>query len=80
MFVLLFICLIGIILSFSYSSFFVILDDHRAAEMYVSELNYTININDNTINSIFISNGTSDVTIVLSSNNGVNTKYKLSYI
>ena len=45
--------------------------------MYVNELNYTININANTTNSIF---GTSDVTIILSSNNDVNTKYKLSYI
>lgn len=50
---------------------------NRAAEMYVNELNYTININANTTNSIF---GTSDVTIILSSNNDVNTKYKLSYI
>lgn len=45
--------------------------------MYVNELNYTININANTTNSIF---GTSDVTIILSSNNDVNTKYKLFYI
>ena len=50
---------------------------NRAAEMYVNELNYTININANTTNSIF---GTSDVTIILSSNNDVNTKYKLFYI
>ena len=80
MFVLVLICLIGIILNFSYSNFFVLSNNHKVAEMYVGELSYTININGNNTNFVSIPNGTSDITLLISSKNEIITKYKLGYI
>lgn len=48
--------------------------------MYVGELSYTININGNNTNFVSIPNGTSDITLLISSKNEIDTKYKLGYI
>lgn len=48
--------------------------------MYVGELSYTININGNNTNFVSIPNGTSDITLLISSKNEIITKYKLGYI
>lgn len=70
----------SIVLSITYSNYFVESGNHKAAEMYIGELSYTININGNNTNFVSIPNGTSDITLLISSKNEINTKYKLGYI
>lgn len=70
----------SIVLSITYSNYFVESGNHKAAEMYIGELSYTIDINGNNTNFVSIPNGTSDITLLISSKNEINTKYKLGYI
>ncbi len=70
---------ICILLSYSFSSFIVSSDNHRAAEMYIGELKYSMTINGEETNTIRVSDGIVIADINITNLNAVNTYYKLLY-
>ena len=70
---------ISIILGVTYSNFIVTSNNHKAAEMYIGSLKYSIEINGNNINTLSIPTGSTLVTIKVNNLNPVDTYYKLLY-
>lgn len=70
---------ISILLTYSLSRFFVTSDNHRSAEMYISELKYSIAINDINTNTITVPNGETIIDLTIDSLNDASTYFKLFY-
>lgn len=64
--------------SVSYSNFVYNSTSHRAVEMYAQSLSYELKINDIYTNDIQVEPGNKFITVSITSNNEVNTKYKLA--
>lgn len=71
---------ICILLVYSFSYFKVNIDNKRAAEMYIGELKYSIEIDGNITNTLTVPAGETIVTIKISNLNPVDTYYKLLYL
>ena len=68
-----------ILLAYSLSSFMVTDDNHRAAEMYIGQLKYTLTIDGTSTNTITVPSGTTKVDVIVTNINRTNTYYKLLY-
>ncbi len=73
------IIMISAILSYSLSYFFVTSENHKAAEMYIGELKYSVTLDSIVTNSIAISPGEHLFMVNVKNLNNVATKYKLVY-
>ena len=71
---------ISIVLSVTYSSFIVTSNDHKAAEMYIGELKYSIEIDGQSINNISVPSGETIIDVKVNNLNPVDTYYKLVYL
>ncbi len=80
--VVLVILLIVVCFSFgiSYSNFIYNSNNHRAVEMHIDKLNYSIKINNTNTNEITVSPGNSLIELEIESLNKINTFYKLFYL
>ena len=74
-----FLILVCISFSTSYSNFIYKSSNHRAVEMYVNKLDYELKINDSYTDNISVKPGNTIVNVNVSSNNDVETNFKLSY-
>ncbi|UKI57703.1 MAG: hypothetical protein L6V81_10445 [Clostridium sp.] len=68
---------VSIILGVSYSNFIVTSNNHKAAEMYIGELKYSIEIDGNSINTLTIPTGETIIDVKVNNLNPVDTYYKL---
>ena len=71
---------ISIVLSVTYSSFIITSNDHKAAEMYIGELKYSIEIDGQSINNISVPSGKTIIDVKVNNLNPVDTYYKLVYL
>ena len=71
---------ISILLSISFSNFVVTSNNHKAAEMYIGELKYSIEINGSTTNTLSVPTGETIVDVKVNNLNPVDTYYKLLYL
>ena len=69
-----------ILLTYSLSYFKVNIDNKRAAEMYVGELKYSIEIDGNSTNTLNVPAGETIVDVNVTNQNGVDTYFKLLYL
>ncbi len=70
----------SILLSVTFSSYIVTSNDHKAAEMYIGELKYSIEIDGNRVNNISVPSGETIVDVKVNNHNPVDTYYKLLYL
>ena len=71
---------ISILLSVTFSSYIVTSNNHKAAEMYIGELKYSIEINGSTTNTLSVPTGETIIDIKVNNLNPVDTYYKLLYL
>ena len=71
---------ISILLSVTFSNFVVTSNNHKAAEMYIGELKYSIEINGSTTNTLSVPTGETIIDIKVNNLNPVDTYYKLLYL
>ena len=71
---------ISILLGLSYSSFFVSSNDHKAAEMYIGELKYSMTIDSESKNTLTVPSGETTIDLKINNLNPVDTYYKLLYL
>ena len=71
---------ISIVLSITYSNYIVTSNDHKAAEMYIGELKYSIEIDGSTTNTLSVPTGETIIDIKVNNLNPVDTYYKLLYL
>ena len=71
---------ISILLSISFSNFVVTSNNHKAAEMYIGELKYSIEINGSTTNTLSVPTGETIIDVKVNNQNPVDTYYKLLYL
>ena len=71
---------ISILLSVTFSSFIVSSNNHKAAEMYIGELKYSIELNGSSTNTLTVPTGETIVNIKVNNLNPVDTYYKLLYL
>ena len=71
---------VSIILGVSYSNFIVTSNNHKAAEMYIGELKYSIEIDGNSTNTLTIPTGETIIDVKVNNLNPVDTYYKLLYL
>ena len=71
---------ISILLSISFSSFIVTSNNHKAAEMYIGELKYSMEIDGTTTNTLTIPTGETIIDVKVNNLNPVDTYYKLLYL
>ena len=71
---------ISILLSVTFSSFIVTSNDHKAAEMYIGELKYSIELNGDNTNTLTVPTGETFVNIKVNNLNPADTYYKLLYL
>ena len=71
---------VSIILGVSYSNFIVTSNNHKAAEMYIGELKYSIEIDGESVNNISVPSGETIVDVKVNNQNPVDTYYKLLYL
>ena len=71
---------ISILLSISFSSFIVTSNNHKAAEMYIGELKYSIELNGSSTNTLTVPTGATIVNVKVNNLNPVDTYYKLLYL
>ena len=69
-----------ILLTYSLSYFKVNIDNKRAAEMYIGELKYTIEIEGDNTNTLTVPNGETVINVKVNNLNPVDTYYKLLYL
>ncbi len=69
-----------ILLTYSLSYFVTNSDNHRAAEMYVGELKYSMTIEGNSTNTLSVPAGETIVDINVTNQNEINTYFKLLYL
>ena len=74
--------LIGLcpVLALSYAKFTIDSESYRSNEMYISELLYSIKIDNENTYTIDIEPGETEHTIEITSLNAVSTNYKLAYL
>ena len=71
---------ISILLSVTFSSYIVTSNNHKAAEMYIGELKYSIEINGSSTNTLTVPTGETIIDIKVNNLNPVDTYYKLLYL
>ena len=71
---------ISIVLSITYSNYIVTSNDHKAAEMYIGELKYSIEIDGSTTNTLSVPTGETIIDVKVNNQNPVDTYYKLLYL
>ena len=71
---------ISILLSVTFSSYIVTSNNHKAAEMYIGELKYSMEINGSTTNTLSVPTGETIVDVKVNNLNPVDTYYKLLYL
>ena len=69
-----------ILLTYSLSYFVTNSDNHRAAEMYIGELKYSMTIEGNSTNTLSVPAGETIVDINVTNQNEINTYFKLLYL
>ena len=74
------IAIISILLGFTYSNFIVMSNNHKAAEMYIGELKYSIEIDGNSTNTLTVPTGETIIDVKVNNLNPVDTYYKLLYL
>ena len=74
--------LIGLcpILAISYAKFTINSESYRSNEMYISELLYSIKIDNENTYTIVIDPGETEHTVEITSLSGISTNYKLAYL
>ena len=70
----------SILLSVTFSSYIVTSNNHKAAEMYIGELKYSMEIDGNRVNNISVPSGETIVDVKVNNLNPVDTYYKLLYL
>ena len=70
----------SISLSLTYSNFIVTSNNHKAAEMYIGELKYSIEIDGSTTNTLTVPVGETIIDVKVNNLNPVDTYYKLLYL
>ena len=71
---------ISIVLSITYSNYIVTSNNHKAAEMYIGELKYSIEIDGSSTNTLTVPTGETIIDIKVNNLNPVDTYYKLLYL
>ena len=71
---------ISIVLSITYSNYFVESSNHRAAEMYIESLKYSMKIDSNETNTLSLKPGVTVIDVDVNNLNPVDTYYKLLYL
>ena len=71
---------ISITLGVTYSNYIVTSNDHKAAEMYIGELKYSIEIDGSTTNTLSVPTGETIIDVKVNNLNPVDTYYKLLYL
>ena len=71
---------ISILLSISFSNFVVTSNNHKAAEMYIGELKYSMEIDGGTTNTLSVPTGETIIDVKVNNQNPVDTYYKLLYL
>lgn len=74
------IIMLSAILSYSLSNFFVTSENHKAAEMYIGELKYGINIGGIDTSTIIVTPGEQILNVKVRNLNQTATKYKLVFV
>ena len=71
---------ISIVLSITYSNYIVTSNNHKAAEMYIGELKYSMEIDETTTNTLSVPTGETIIDVKVNNLNPVDTYYKLLYL
>ena len=71
---------ISILLSVTFSSYIVTSNNHKAAEIYIGELKYSMEIDGSTTNTLTVPTGETIVDVKVNNLNPVDTYYKLLYL
>ena len=71
---------ISILLSVTFSSYIVTSNNHKAAEMYIGELKYSMEIDETTTNTLTVPAGETIIDVKVNNLNPVDTYYKLLYL
>ena len=71
---------ISILLSVTFSSYIVTSSNHKAAEMYIGELKYSMEIDGSTTNTLTVPTGETIIDVKVNNLNPVDTYYKLLYL
>ena len=71
---------ISILLSVTFSSYIVTSNNHKAAEMYIGELKYSIELNGSSTNTLTVPTGETIIDVKVNNLNPVDTYYKLLYL
>ena len=71
---------ISILLSITFSNFIVTSSNHKAAEMYIGELKYSMEIDETTTNTLTVPAGETIIDVKVNNLNPVDTYYKLLYL
>ena len=72
--------IISIILGITYSNYIVTSNNHKAAEIYVGQLKYLLEINGNNSNTLSVPSGETIIDVKINNLNSVDTYYKLLYL
>ena len=70
----------SILLSVTFSSYVVTSNNHKAAEMYIGELRYSMEIDETTTNTLTVPAGETIIDVKVNNLNPVDTYYKLLYL
>ena len=70
---------LAIVLSMSYSNFIVTSGKHKAAEMYIGTLKYSMTIDGTTTNTLSVPAGETIIDVTITNENPIDTYYKLIY-
>ena len=70
---------ISIVLSITYSNYIVTSNNHKAAEMYIGTLKYSMTIDGTTANTLSVPSGETIVDVTITNENPIDTYYKLIY-
>ena len=71
---------VSIILGITYSNYIVTSNNHRAAEIYIGQLKYSMEINGNNSNTLSVPSGETIINVKINNLNSVDTYYKLLYL
>ena len=71
---------ISIVLSITYSNYIVTSSNHKAAEMYIGELKYSMEIDGSSTNTLTVPTGETIIDVKVNNLNPVDTYYKLLYL
>ncbi len=71
---------ISILLSITFSNFIVTSSNHKAAEMYIGELKYSMEIDGSSTNTLTVPTGETIIDVKVNNLNPVDTYYKLLYL